>query len=414
MLATICFPFLHTDVTTETFCLSLVTSSLVPNIQRAILAGDLAVLQNLPKLVRLIVDNYESDGLAIVLTDILPPIAAFSADSSFLVLYLDAVSSIPSRYRDSVLHDIVAECYESPSPSLRVLAAHAATLVRRRRLVAHFFETLSRDADPTVRVAVVLLLRTCHFDGSLIERVLTNAADDPSEKVQCAAAGVFGDVAPLLVVPYTKLLESPAASQAALESFPSMAQYAGFEPLAAAFASAAQRHPRKCAHILIDLAPTADPSEHQLLFRAALGLRHCPSLIKKLWQFSESFETKRPFARFFKVEKMLTSRERLLYARQCKLFVKDIGGKLLTAALAFAYDEEAEIRNQSIAILVELCKGEPALCEPIASLAKASREQKMVLESVGQAIGEPFPFRNIRNPLADLKKPSLGFCVSLL
>jgi hypothetical protein len=335
-----------------------------------------------------------------------------------LETYLDAASAIPSRYRDDALADLVAELYVSAEPALRVLAANTATLIRNHRLVGAHFQVLARDNDSWVRYQVVGLLRSCHFEGRLVEAVLTNAAVDPSEDVRRAAATVIGDVAPLLVDTFVDLLENPATMESALDSCVSVARYAGFESIAAGFRRASRDYPKKCARVLLELASAVDPGEHVLLFRAALLLRHCPTLIKKLHELSEVFETKRPFLRFFRAERMTSSAERLLYAKQCVLFVDSLGADLLGIALIFAHDESAAVRLQATEILIKLCRQDITVSEPIGSLVKSSSEQRLVLAQVIGAVGAVDGFEkaigiltmdsapNVRNCIAEVLKPA--------
>jgi hypothetical protein len=401
LLTTLCAPFLHSEVSADAFCLHFVTSTLVPRVQQAICSHSFPVLQNLPKLIRLIVDNYDSEGLDLVVADLLRPLArGYSPESpDSLNLYLDAVSSVPSRFRDRVLVDLVNEYYASDDPTLRILAANTATLVRKQRFVASQFQTLSTDDNEIVRAEGVKLLRNCHFDGPLIESILSNAAADSSEIVQRAAAAVFGEVAPLFVDLYIRLLENSVTMETALDSFISVARYSGFAAVAAAFSKAISVYPKKCARVLVEVSEAADPSDHLPLYSAALQLRHCPSFIKKLHEFSAPFEAKRPFRKFFKVETMKTPRERLLYARQAILFVPILGPDLLTAALAFAHDESPTVRFQSVGVLAELCRNDPALSAPISSLMRSAAEQRLVLAQVIVAVGPPTPFEKVARML---------------
>jgi hypothetical protein len=183
--------------------------------------------------------------------------------------------------------------------------------------------------------------------------------------------------------------------EAALDSFLSVARYSGFGAVAAAFSRAINAYPKQCAKILVEVSEFADPSDHLPLYRAALELRHCPSFIKKLREFSAPFEAKRPFRKFFKVNAMETRTERLLYARQAILFVGILGPDLLTPALAFAHDESPAVRFQSVAVLAELCRNNPELSAPISSLMRSSAEQRLVLAHVIVAVGAPTPFEKV-------------------
>ena len=212
-LNTLCRPFLAGEsVFPETFGLNAVETYLMPNLKSAISNRETEKFVSVPKLVRIIVDNVGEEGLSLVVEDLLPTIVMHYLNDpahyahNFQDLYLNVLSSIPSRFRDDVLCDIISDFSASTDFRLRVMAVQVITLVRKHSRVSAVFKALSLDRIVNVRVSVVGALPNCNFDAPLIEYVLTNATRDFSFHVRNAAASVFGSVAPKLVGPYLELL----------------------------------------------------------------------------------------------------------------------------------------------------------------------------------------------------------------
>jgi hypothetical protein len=253
----------------------------------------------------------------------------------------------------------------SVDPSVRILSANVITLVRRNTQVAPAFIALAQDADQDVRLEVVNLLKVANFENSVFESILRIFSEDPSETIRRAIAVIYGDVAPHDYEPYSRLLQDRVTMEAALKSFRPIAEYSGFAAVFAPFCVAIAVYPKACARILIELARVPDPRNPELLLRAARLLKRCSTFVKRLFTFSEAFESKRPFLSFFKVEKMRTPHEKILSARQCVLFVPALGSELLGTAFAFAHDECEEVREASYPILMAICRADPSVGEEV-------------------------------------------------
>ena len=406
-LANLCSPFLAGDaMLPEAFRTSLVQTGLVPNLKKSIRNGEMAKFQNVPKLVRIICDNLGDEGLDMVVDDILPTIAScyFSVPNkdkrAFLDLYLNAVSSIPSRQRDEVLVNIISEFASATDFRKRVLAVHLITLVRRHHRVSAIFKDLSSDRVPSVRAVVVASLPNCNFDLPLIEEVLTNAARDYSFQVRNTAAGVLGPVEPKLVGLYVELLENSSTMERALDSFACMVEANGLGSILNAFMQAIRAYPEKCATVMVSYSSVIDSCEQKLWYKCAKLVRHVPTFIRKLYEFSKLFELRKLFLKFLNVKDMKDWRERWLYARQAALFASDFPDKILDIALVFAHDEAACVRSESAKIFVALYEKDQSKAESICVLLKCSWQQRMVLAKVISEAKLPVAFWEAGKSLA--------------
>jgi hypothetical protein len=253
--------------------------------------------------------------------------------------------------------------YISDDPSIRILSANVITLVRRNAQVASAFIALAEDHDPLVRWEIVNLLKVANFENSVFETILRILSEDASDDIRRGIAAIYGDVAPHDYEPYAKLLQDRVTMAAALQAFLPVAEYSGFAAVFAPFCVAIGVYPKSCARILVELARVPRPRDPEHLLRAGRLLKHCSTFVKRLFIFSEAFESKRSFLSFFKVEKMRTPRERVLYARQCVLFAPAVGSELLATALAFAHDEFEEVRASAAPIILAICRADPAVVE---------------------------------------------------
>jgi hypothetical protein len=112
-----------------------------------------ASLQNVPKLLHIIIDNYECDGLHITIDRVLAPLESDyfpSALSALLDLYLDIVCSVPTRYRDDLMVELIERFGSATDPQSRILAADLILFVRKPGRIAHFWRNLADDCDQKV------------------------------------------------------------------------------------------------------------------------------------------------------------------------------------------------------------------------------------------------------------------------
>jgi hypothetical protein len=398
LISTLCSAFGLDEIDSESFTISLVTEVFVDKIQSFISPTDFISLQAVPLLVRVVINEFGSDGVTLVFTRILPTIEeAYTASSGsrrYLELYLDGISSVPGCYRERYVVGRIIQVVDSPNLHLRILSVHMITLVRRGCQVASAFLSLSRDCEAMVRIECLTMSKYCNFDETMLESVFREAAEDELECVRKAAAAVYGDVVPHYPGPYGALLSDPTTMCEALDSFISVAQYSGLDSVFVAFRVAVKAFPKRCARILLELAPIASPNDQPLLFKAGRLLKHCSTFVKSLFTFSRCFESVRPFSVFFNVSKMRDVRERILYANQCFLFISALGSELVEIALAFAHDEAPEVRLASVPILIALCKSDPTAIGAVSRLARSPREQRVVLAHVIQELG-PSQFHNV-------------------
>ena len=413
-LNTLCRPFLAGEsVFPETFGLNAVETYLMPNLKSAISNRETEKFVSVPKLVRIIVDNVGEEGLSLVVEDLLPTIVMHYLNDpahyahNFQDLYLNVLSSIPSRFRDDVLCDIISDFSASTDFRLRVMAVQVITLVRKHSRVSAVFKALSLDRIVNVRVSVVGALPNCNFDAPLIEYVLTNATRDFSFHVRNAAASVFGSVAPKLVGPYLELLGNSSTMESALDSFCLVVEENGLEPLLNVFVCAIRAYPEKCARMIVECSKRIEMCEQRLLFRCAKMLRHLPEFIARLHQFSGAFETKRPFLKFFAIGRMRTWREKLLYAQQAVLFVEDLGCEMLEVAVEFADDSAACVREQSVKIFVALFNLDQTMADAIGTALRDNWHMRLVLAKVIAETKLPVAFWEAAKVLANDSVPNV-------
>ena len=386
VVSTMCAPFLQ--LSADQFCLAVVESGLIPNMKRAVQNGDLEKFHGIPNLVKIMVDNLGESGLALA-DDLLLTIASSYGEhdrsDKYLTLFLESVSSVPSRHRDDVLVDFINRFSSSPDVSLRLLATNSIALVRSQSRVLEIFKTLASDCASIVRAGAVLALPDSTFDNETVNSIVMNACHDPSQEVRNAAASVIGSVAPDMTEPYESLLRDPETMMNALNSFSAMVEYSGLDPLFLAFTAAAHVYPEKCAMALIECSHIPGVADDGLLFRLAKRLRHVSTLISHLYDFSRHFQRRDEFLKMFRVDRMRKPGERLLYAEQAALFASEFGSKMTGIALDFARDEAVEVREASVKVLVALFLSDPTTAEAISGLARESWEQRLVLARV---IGE--------------------------
>lgn len=417
-LSNLCSPFIADPILPDSFGMSLVENGLIPSIKQSIQSKETSKFQNVPKLVKIIIDNLGEAGLSIVVDDLLTSISncylTFPQNSAedFMDLYINTISAVPSRYRDDVLVSFVSEFIQSSDFRLRILAVNLVTLVRRITRVDDAFQTLSIDVNPAVRVAVINALPNCNFNGSLVDSILSRAVRDSCEQVRDSAASVIGSVAPHLCDIYIELLTAKSSMSRALDSFPAMVESSGFQKFVAAFSSAISEYPEKCSQQLIACAPAVDQCEHRALYKCGKSFRHIHHFISNLHAFSRSFENKRIFLRFFNVSRMSNWRERLLYAQQAVLFVKDLGADMFDIAVDFSKDDVASVRTESVRIFVELYQTNPTLAERISSLSDSGWQQRLVLAKVISETGLPPAFWEAAKTLATDSVPNVKHCLA--
>ncbi|OHS96848.1 hypothetical protein TRFO_09743 [Tritrichomonas foetus] len=423
VLNSLCSPFLKEEISPDCFSLSFVENVLIPNIQKTIISDDmnkentdtlpnsinpsaltnspfpgqnftLDKFANLPKLIKIIVDNLDIEGLNLIESQILEFIVEIylmattpQIANNIIDLYCELLSSIPSKYRDDVLVDTINKYSTASDHRLRILAVNIISLVRKNERVVSQFITFSKDKIPTVRAAVINCLQNCNFDSPVIELILTNAAKDHSSRVRNAAASVFGFLTPHLTDEYLQLLKNPSTTESALDSFQAMANFSGFSPFFDTFILIISAFPNKCAKVLIEYSPFVDASEHRLLYKCAKKLRSNFYFIENLYTFSRVFSNKERFLKFFNIEKMTNWRERALYAKICIDFVDDFKIDIIPIVFNFAYDTIEIVRNLSVDIMVKLVKIEPNSVYSIVHLVEGGWHQRLVLAKVLAQVG---------------------------
>lgn len=390
IVSKLCKSFIKTEIAPESFGSNFVNSALLPQIKSKIVSYDKEALPSLPKLIRLIADNLMDDGIFIIESEILGTIEQCylqNGDQTYIDLYAEVCSSIPSVFRDETLIEEIDRFAASADSRLRVLAASIISLVRQNQRVSVQFKTLALDKVPKVRVTIIHSLINCNFDAPLTEYVVTHAIKDPSDQVRNAIASIVGNVSPYLFDEYQELLTDSTTTESALRSFAAIVNYHGFMPLYETFLSIIHSYSTTCAQVLIQIAPNVDPSELCVIFQCAKELTTNYHFISNMFTFSQSFKKKSPFLKFFYSEHAKDSKLMLLYAEQAIKFVDDFGEKLLTYAFDIADEDNSQIRKVAVRLLHAIYTKETSTGNEIAKLATGSMSQRIVMAKLIGKIG---------------------------
>jgi hypothetical protein len=273
LILELCGPFVEGAIDPDSFSSFFVRMVVFSKVSQAIHESNFAALQHFPRLVRLIVDAFESDALDLLLEQIIRPLELLSQFRTHFDLYLDIVSSIPSRYRDHFLIGRIEEMCVSSDPSARILSVNVITLIRDNAQVAPAILGLAGDPETPVRLEIVNLLKVASFENAVFEAVVAILSEDACDEMLRALTAISGDVAPDDYEPYSRLLQDRTTMEAALNSFLPIAEFSGFASVCASFCLAIGVHPKTCARILVELTQIPDPSEPELLMRAARLLK---------------------------------------------------------------------------------------------------------------------------------------------
>lgn len=373
--------------------------SLIPNIKKPLLSNDTIASCSLLKLIRMSIDNLGEEGLNIVTNEILPQIVElYLQNSKFIDYYCQCLTSIPAKYRDNVLVDIITKYSMSNDYRYRVLGASLISLVRRHNRVISQFKNFSTDKNKNVRITIIKSLPNCNFDGMIIDSIVEDAAHDMSCDVKNAIACEIGYIAPHLTDLYIELLNDLTTQESALSCFSAMVNYSGFSIFFEPFFKIVSISPEKAASSLIQISAFVDPSEHRLLYKCAKSMRNNKEFISSFFQFTRAFSNREKFLKFFDIRYMKGFRERLLYCQQCQYFVEDFGVKLLPIALEFANDSSKAVRAQSVFLLTDLVKKVPDSKTAVLSLVGSSWMQRVVLANVCiNIVGNKYYINNNNN-----------------
>ena len=284
----VCRPFTHCDIAPDSLNMDFIQDSLIPNVKKQIAEHDIQAMRSLPMIAKLIVDNLDRQGLTLLNEEIFPElyrcilVVPRSLLSDMITLVAEVICKISSRYRDDMMIDVVAIGASASETRLRILAAYLIPLVREADRVFTYFRSLSEDPSTQVRIEVIKSLPNVCYDESITRSLLLDAVRDVDARVNCAAASVFGDVAPQLVSDYGKLLRNRATCRCALRGFTSMVVENGLRELISDFMYAVELEPDACASALLDLAKDVDECDIPLFMEAVMKVRETETMLEHM------------------------------------------------------------------------------------------------------------------------------------
>lgn len=362
LISTVCRPLIQSEISADSFSLNLAYSLLIPNMKELVKRNNFEAMKQIPKLTKLIVDNYNEEGLDLVMQEILPCLhqaldkSGSKTSHELMHLITETLCSINSKYRDSVLTEVIVKDSSNNDCKYRQLAAYLIPYVRNSKRVLTNFRSLSLDRVPSVRIEVVKSLPHCHFDQELIEYVLINASKDMNVQTRRTAASLFGEIAPHLVEQFIDLLRNPDTMRYALKSVKNIVIANSLSRISGALIDCLMFDPDAVAPVLLNLSRIVNENEKQLLLNLTYKIRYCPTIIQYLGKFSQVYPDKSPFIDFFDPRGISNWRVRKLMVDQAKLFVDDFHSRLCEYALMYSRDEVAVIRNESISLWKLLIK----------------------------------------------------------
>lgn len=377
-VGTVCRPFLNNNDEyfnksesdlgkSDFFSLSLAENVLIPSAINNIKANNSDAMQNIPSLVKLIIDNHGYDGLSLVMDKVIPELITSyrkclsSASKSTIKLIGDVLCSISSKFRDETLIEVITKSSCDPEPKLHILAAYLIPLVRDSSRVLSIFRSLSLDRVPQVRSELVKGLPNCNFDdSSIIKYILVNSSKDQNVTVRRSAAMIFGKVAPELIEEFSPLLESSDTVKAALKSVKEIVIQNGLAVISKSFQKACMMEPELSAAVLLNISKVVQEEEKSLLLNFAFLLKYTNNLTTHLFKFSQNFSDKEVFIDLLTpnidgkqmLERQWRTRKNLL--EQAILFIPVLHEKLVKLAELFSKDSIAIIRNMSVDLWVAL------------------------------------------------------------
>lgn len=388
-LRDICAPFYGDHIAADSFTVDFARNVIVPRARAHILSRDPATLQQVPTLVKLLVDNLHEDGLNLVTMEIFtafePLISSsnFSKRTAIVDTICETISHVSSRYRDRILVQMVSIYASKAESNFRVLAVHLIPLVRKPQRVLSQFTALSLDRVAAVRQAVARRLCDCAFDGADLRRTLSALLRDAAPSVRSAAAANFARVAPERADEYSALLRDPALAKAALKGMKAMVAEHGLAPLLSAFRDAMRLEPETAAIVILNISRVVRAGELPLVLECAAELRDRAVFIRHLRKFSLVFADARAVLPLLDPAGLTQWRHRFLLVAQLVEFAPVLGRELAGFALALARDPVAAVRSESVKLWAELVAGNGECAEDAKALTGTYQERIVLCKIVG-------------------------------
>ena len=383
-------PITNSKIQNYDFSLDYVEEELLPEIKNIIRQGKKSMFTTIPKLMRLVFDNYVDDSFSLMKTEILPVIknaiqtGGPRKAQDVTELFIEICSLVPREFRDDFVSELIHKFSIDPDYKIRNLAVQLIPVVRDSYRVLNEFMSLSKDKNQTVRATIVSNLTNYTFEENVLNSVLCNAIRDPSIGVQQVAASVFGSIAPQLTKEYCMLLRNPETVRNAFPSMPQVVSHSSFAEIFDSFLVALSYDKNDAALALLETAQKVHmKSEESLYIRAAQALVSFSPFTWRLHSFSQLFTNKTDFIELLDPSKISDWRTRFALLKQCQEFVPDLGSQLIRLAEIFSEDQIAYIRNESVNLWVMILKEcSNAQFDAIQRLMRGSWQKRMVLAKV--------------------------------
>ncbi|KAH0789548.1 hypothetical protein GPJ56_006514 [Histomonas meleagridis] len=350
-----CQPFIGNNEKITSFSLAFVINNLIPSIKQQISKLNFEAIDELPKLTRIFIDNLDQDGLNLVTNEILPALHdAFQFNNSaFAVkkltkLISSTICSIPSRYRDDVLFDIIAKDSSGNEAQIRSLAATLSQYVLHCDKITSYCRALLLDRVPQVRIDFLKALPNSNFSLDFIEYVVRSSIKDRNPKIRRETATIISQMCPDRYDLYQVLFYDPETAKSAFRNIKPIVKANGFQTVLADFREGMKYEAESSAAALINLSRVVNESEHDLLLNCCLDVRFSPIFVQHLHKFSLVFSNKNFFLHFLDPRGAPNWRIKISLLQQAILFVDTLHSKLCDIAIYFSEDLVAAVRNYSV------------------------------------------------------------------
>ena len=345
------------------FSLDFVSKVLIPKAIENIKDYDGATLDAIPMFVKVIIDNFDMDGLSLLDKTIfksleeLISISNLTKPSKILDVYIQAMDNIKDSLKENYLLETISQYSSSPETNFRIIATKLIPFVNDPKNIERVktnFVALSLDRVPQVRTSVINNLKNCKFDQSVIDSILTSSVHDLATSVQRTAATMIGVVSPHLIEPLKDFLSRRETAKAALKSVKNVVAVTGFTCLVDAFQNAMVFQPKNSCAVILNISRVVKKEEHDVLLSCAMQMKNQITLINYLFKFSEVFENKDIFLDFLDPSSAKKWRVRDALLSQCLLFVPTFGRRLIPIAEKFSKDDIAIVRDHSVSLWTSL------------------------------------------------------------
>ena len=394
----VCHPFMHCDIAPDSLNMDFIQDSLIPNIKKQIAEHDFQAMRSLPMIAKLIVDNLDRQGLTLLNEEIFPELyrcillVPRLLLNDMIALVAEVICKISSRYRDDLMIDVIALSSTASETRLRILAAYLIPLVRESDRVLEYFQSLSEDPSAQVRIEVIKSLPNVCYDESITRSILLDAVRDVDAHINCAAACVFGEVAPQLISDYAKLLRNRATCRCALRGFTPVVIENGLRELISDFVYAAELEPEACASVLLDLAKDVDECDIPLFMDAVMKVRETETMLEHMGTVVAVIPDKDFFADVLDPTGITDWRVRKKMLLEAVKLVGVIDStRMIELANKFSHDDVADVRNMCVGLWCHLIKTDPESIKSVKMLSDESWQSRLLLVKVIEKIEKEVP-----------------------